>query len=120
MNKFDFFYINTFQENNKRPNIILSTTGIVSLFYSNILGTIINLLSILIDYRIFKNVVYNIVLFLMIIIINFTIYERFKRRVKLERNFIPIRKYIFIDILYFIAFIALFLSVYFCNKYFGI
>ena len=120
MNIFDFLYINTYKNNNKNLNIILSTIGIVSLFYSNLLGIVINFISILIDYRIFKNVFYNVVLFIIFLIINYIVYEYFKRREKKENNIKILKKYFIIDILYFFAFIMLFVSVYYCNEHFGI
>jgi hypothetical protein len=120
MNIFDFLYINTYKNNNKNLNIILSTIGIVSLFYSNLFGVVINFISILIDYRIFKNVFYNVGLFIIFLIINYIVYEYFKRREKKENNIKILKKYFIIDILYFFAFIMLFVSVYYCNEHFGI
>ena len=120
MNIFDFLYINTYKNNNKNLYIILSTIGIVSLFYSNLFGVVINFISILIDYRIFKNVFYNVGLFIIFLIINYIVYEYFKRREKKENNIKILKKYFIIDILYFFAFIMLFVSVYYCNEHFGI
>ncbi len=120
MNIFDFLYINTYKNNNKNLNIILSTIGIVSLFYSNLLGIVINFISILIDYRIFKNVFYNVVLFIIFLIINYIVYEYFKRRESKENDIKVLKKYFIIDVLYFFAFIMLFVSVYYCNEHFGI
>ena len=92
----------------------------MSLFYSNLFGVVINFISILIDYRIFKNVFYNVGLFIIFLIINYIVYEYFKRREKKENNIKILKKYFIIDILYFFAFIMLFVSVYYCNEHFGI
>lgn len=120
MKLFDFFYINTYIANNKRQNITLSTVGIVSLFYSNIIGFFINIISLILNYRIFKNIIYNIVLFLLCMSFNYYLYEIKNRKEKAKKDVFVLSKYFLIDILYFSAVILLIYSIYLCNNKFGI
>lgn len=120
MNIFDFFYINTYLVNNKKQNITLSTVGIVSLFYADLIGFLINVISLIINYRIFKNVIYNVVLFLVLLFFIFFIYEIKKRKEKVLGNVLIIKNYFLIDILYFSSIVLLFYSIYLCNNKFDI
>lgn len=117
MKFFDIIYFSTYKD------IVLdkksTTFGVlffVSFIYMNLLSALLNLLSILIDYRILKNVSYNLIIYLLIFIVNYLIYEKFNRRESIKIKTIPS---ILINILFFVSAFLFFYTIYLNNEFFN-
>jgi len=101
-----------------KKNTISGVLFFVSFLYSNLFSFFLNILSIIINYRLMGNVFYNFILFVLIFILNFLVYERFKRReiIMKVHKIIPV---FFINILFFISAILFFWSIYINNEFFN-
>jgi hypothetical protein len=117
---FDYLYMLTYEDIVvKKKSQIFNMILYLSLIYSEILSSFLNFVSLLVEYRIFKNVIYNIVLFIIFIILNYYIYEIKRRRIRIQKKYV-FHKTIYIDIIFVISGILFIYSIYINNKFFGI
>lgn len=116
MRFFDIIYFSLFNDIviNKK-NTSFGVLFFASFIYMNLLSIFLNVLSILIDYRILKNISYNVTLYILIFIINYLIYEKFNRRKSIKIKAI---KSVLINILFFVSAFLFFFTTYLNNELF--
>ncbi|CCG53473.1 Hypothetical transmembrane protein [Flavobacterium indicum GPTSA100-9 = DSM 17447] len=117
MKLFDIIYFSLYNDIviNKK-NTSFGVLFFASFIYMNLISTFLNLLSILIDYRILKNVSYNLFIYILIFIINYIIYEKFNRIKSIK---IKVIKSLFINILFFVSAFLFFFTIYLNNEVFN-
>lgn len=117
---FDYLYMLTYEDIViKKKSQIFNMILYLSLIYSEILSSLLNFVSLIVEYRIFKNVIYNVVLFFIFIIFNYYIYEIRRRRIRIQKNYV-FQKTFYIDIIFVISGIVFVYSIHINNKFFGI
>ena len=87
----------------------------ITFIYSNLFSFLLNMISIIINYRLMKNVFYNLILFVLCYALNYLINEKYRRRdlVLKESKIISV---FLVNILFFISAFLFFLSIYLNNE----
>ncbi|SEQ16058.1 hypothetical protein SAMN05444005_10827 [Flavobacterium urocaniciphilum] len=117
---FDYLYMMAYEDIViKKKSQIFNMIFYLSLIYSEIVATFLNFVSIFIDYRIFKNVFYNVFLFILFVLFNYFIYEIKKRRLIIQKEYVFYKTY-YVDIIFLISGVVFVYSIYLNNKIFGI
>lgn len=115
----DYIYIQSFK------SIVINKKGVLntSIFYasyifSDFIGFFLNVISIIINYRILKNIYYYAAVFVLCFILIFYFYEVKNRRENVIGDFENYKKTFYVDILLFISVFLFFFSIYLTNEYF--
>jgi hypothetical protein len=117
MKYFDIIYYSIYKDIViTKKNSSFGVVFFATFIYSNLISTFLNIISILIDYRIMKNVNYNILLYILIFIINYVIYEKFNRCKIIKTKAV---KPIFINFLFFVSAFLFFFTIYLNNEVFN-
>jgi hypothetical protein len=90
----------------------------ITFIYSNLFSFLLNMFSIIINYRLMKNVFYNLILFILCYALNYLIYEKYGRRDLVMKDSKIISAF-FVTILFFISAFLFFLSIYLNNEMFN-
>ena len=118
INIVDFVFIQTYK------NIVIQKKGLNStvLFYTSYIYTsfiafIVNIFSLLIDYRIFKNIFYIVLLYAIIFILVYFVYNKNNRKEIVFHKFNSYEKTYLIDFILLLLIFLFFFSIYLNNEY---